>query len=174
MHRSLGSVYAFKSEIDVWRQTSHVSRVNRAPSVAAGAMTPIAVLPFTNLSPDAENEYFADGLTEEVIADLSKVRSLRVISRTSSMALKGIRSPLRHADGRVEIGTRLTHLLVRTLAATARHRTRGVRNDDRIEPFASCVEHRGTNADVLRQTANPHASYTLVPQFRRQSGLVER
>jgi hypothetical protein len=54
------------------------------------------------------------------------------------------------------------------------HRTRGVRNDDRIEPFSPRVEYRGSNADVLRQTANPHPSYTLVPQFRCRSGLVER
>ncbi len=61
-----------------------------AASVPASAKANrIAVLPFTNLSAVAENEYFADGMTEEMISKLSRVPGLEVIARTSVIAYKG-------------------------------------------------------------------------------------
>lgn len=54
----------------------------------------IAVLPFENLSGDPAQEYFADGMTEELTTNLGKISALRVISRTSVMSYKGSRKPL--------------------------------------------------------------------------------
>jgi len=54
----------------------------------------LAVLPLENLSGDASQGYFADGMTDELITDLSQISALRVISRTSVMLYKGARKPL--------------------------------------------------------------------------------
>ncbi len=49
----------------------------------------IAVLPFANMSADKENEYFSDGLAEEILNLLAKIPGLKVIARTSSFAFRG-------------------------------------------------------------------------------------
>jgi TolB-like protein/DNA-binding winged helix-turn-helix (wHTH) protein/Flp pilus assembly protein TadD len=54
----------------------------------------IAVLPLDNLSGDASQDYFSDGMTDELITDLAKIKALRVISRTSVMRYKGTHTPL--------------------------------------------------------------------------------
>jgi TolB-like protein len=54
----------------------------------------VAVLPLENLSGDASQNYFADGMTDELITDLAQISALRVISRTSVMVYKGARKPL--------------------------------------------------------------------------------
>jgi serine/threonine protein kinase/tetratricopeptide (TPR) repeat protein len=68
-------------------------------------MPSIAVLPFANLSSDSELEFFCDGLTEEVIGALSRLRTLRVLGRTSSFALKGHRLDARAAGERLRVST---------------------------------------------------------------------
>ena len=62
----------------------------RAPT----AIRSLAVLPLDNLSGDASQNYFADGMTDELITDLAQISALRVISRTSVMVYKGARKPL--------------------------------------------------------------------------------
>src|SRR5215472_10861038 len=59
------------------------------PSLPAPDKPSIAVLPFLNLSGDPEQEYFADGMVEEIISALSRIRWLLVIARTSSFSYKG-------------------------------------------------------------------------------------
>jgi TolB-like protein/DNA-binding winged helix-turn-helix (wHTH) protein/tetratricopeptide (TPR) repeat protein len=66
----------------------------RAAAVNARTLRSIAVLPLENLSGDQTQDYFADGMTEELITELSRIRSLKVISRTSVMAYKGSKKRL--------------------------------------------------------------------------------
>ena len=70
----------------VFQTASDITSTEQAPtstrSTPAGAKS-IAVLPFLNLSPNPENEYFSDGLTEEIIHALGKVNGMSVVARTS-------------------------------------------------------------------------------------------
>ncbi|HUK30913.1 MAG TPA: protein kinase [Candidatus Acidoferrum sp.] len=85
------------------------SRVNSSSATSSGAMgdeaPSIAVLPFVNLSDDKENEYFSDGLAEEIINALSKIPELRVIARASAFAFRDKEKDLRTIAARLKVGT---------------------------------------------------------------------
>ncbi|MEK6609635.1 MAG: protein kinase, partial [Gemmatimonadota bacterium] len=72
---------------------------------AAGAGKSIAVLSFVNMSNDPENEYFSDGIAEEIINALSKVQALQVASRTSSFAFKGKNEDIGEIGRKLKVGT---------------------------------------------------------------------
>ncbi|MBQ4915610.1 tetratricopeptide repeat protein [Maribacter sp. MMG018] len=65
----------------------------------------IAVLPFVNMSNDIENEYFCDGITEEIINALTKVNQLKVIARTSSFVFKGKNIDIRNIGKQLGVNT---------------------------------------------------------------------
>jgi TolB-like protein/tetratricopeptide (TPR) repeat protein len=133
-HSRLGSVYAYTTELDAWRDErapavasdapdeQHVAAAVRGraharaaaalaalallaagliwlvrepstilPASASGGIRSLAVLPLQNFSGNPEQDYLSDGMTEALIARLSSIHGLRVISRTSAMQFKGTR-----------------------------------------------------------------------------------
>jgi pentatricopeptide repeat protein len=134
LHVKLGSVYAYATELDAWRDkrghsaatdasdASPISEIvpqgtrtrkaaavaalalalaagllwlvrerSARPASASGGIRSLAVLPLQNFSGNPEQDYLSDGMTEALIARLSTIHSLRVISRTSAMQFKGTR-----------------------------------------------------------------------------------
>jgi serine/threonine-protein kinase len=95
-------VYALKPELDTWWKAARTVVAQQAREAGARHAGPsVAVLPFANLSTDKQNEYFSDGLADEIITLLTRVQGLRVTARTSSFAFRD-----RFQDVR-EIGARL-------------------------------------------------------------------
>jgi len=88
----------------------------------------LAVLPLRNLSGDPDQDYFADGMTDEIITSLAKIRSLRVTSHTSTIQFKNTQVPIR------EIGQRLQVEIVLEGAV--------VRSGDRVRITAQLIEAR--------------------------------
>jgi adenylate cyclase len=77
-----------------------------APSpqkAAAGGRFSICVLPFANMSGDTEQEYFSDGISEDIITDLSKVSALHVVSRNTAFTFKGKPVDVRHVVSQLKV-----------------------------------------------------------------------
>jgi adenylate cyclase len=84
--RALGAMITRKSAA---RAATEISGLARSASAPGSARVSICVLPFANMSGDPEQEYFSDGITEDIITDLSKVSALAVTSRNSAFVFKG-------------------------------------------------------------------------------------
>jgi TolB-like protein len=88
--------------LDVDDSSSVASDTGEPPG---DAYQTIAVLPFVNMSEDTGNEYFSDGLTEELLNILTKIKNLRVAGRTSSFAFKGKHDDLRIIGEKLNVGS---------------------------------------------------------------------
>ncbi len=122
-----GSGYRFTLQVGTGVLPQPAQPLDKPP-VADDAVKPsIAVLPFVNTSDDTANEYFADGLAEELLNVLSKIRGLRVASRTSAFSFKGakvdvptiaqklnvatiLEGSVRKSGNRVRISAQLIHV----------------------------------------------------------------
>ncbi len=117
-------IVAAVKEIDDNPAATAISGSTPTASAAGPARVAICVLPFANMSGDPEQEYFSDGITEDIITDLSKVSALAVTSHNSAFRFKGkpvdvlkvahelkvthvLEGSVRKADGRVRITAQL-------------------------------------------------------------------
>jgi eukaryotic-like serine/threonine-protein kinase len=94
-----------RSAVEV-RLALEQARATPAPAGVSGDSRPsIVVLPFANMSADPEQEYFCDGLAEEIINALARVEGVRVVARTSAFAFKGKLEDVRQIGRKLGVGT---------------------------------------------------------------------
>jgi serine/threonine protein kinase/Tfp pilus assembly protein PilF len=89
--------------VDLQRLKRDSDSGRKAASTESTRVRSLAVLPFANLSADKENEYFSDGLAEEIINALTKLPGLRVTARTSSFAFRGKEEDVREIGARLNV-----------------------------------------------------------------------
>src|SRR6202044_3011039 len=119
----------------------------------------LAVLPLNNLSGDASQNYFADGMTDELITDLAQISALRVISRTSVMAYKGARKPLPQ--------------IARELNVDAVVEGSVLRSGDQVRVTAQLIE-ASTDKHLWSQSYEGELRDTLALQSRVASAIADQ
>ncbi len=142
-----------------------------APAETAADSKAIAVLPFTHFSSDEADEFFADGVTDDILTRLAQVSELHVISRTSVMQYKGTKKPIAQIAGELGVGTVLEGSVRRSgdrvrivaqliEATTDRHLWAEKYDRDLTDIFA-------VQADVAEHIADALASH-LAPEERER------
>jgi TolB-like protein/Tfp pilus assembly protein PilF len=126
----------------------------------------IAVLPFANLSQEVENEYFSDGLSEEIRNQLARVSGLRVAARTSSFAFKGRHEDVREIGRRLNVAT-LLEGGVRRQADTVRIDVQLVSATDGFQIWSETFERR---LDDVFRLQSEVASAVIAAVGQRSTG----
>jgi TolB-like protein/DNA-binding winged helix-turn-helix (wHTH) protein/Flp pilus assembly protein TadD len=155
-----------------------LARTGGAPTSAAPRLNSIAVLPLDNLSGDPSQEFFADGMTDQLITDLAEVGSLRVISRTSVMQYKGTKKGLPeiarelHVDAIVEgsvirSGRRVRVTAQLLQASTDQHLWAETYDRD----IGDVLKLQGEVADAIAQQIRAQLTSQQQAQLRRAAAV---
>jgi TolB-like protein/DNA-binding winged helix-turn-helix (wHTH) protein/Tfp pilus assembly protein PilF len=131
----------------------------RSRGPAPAGIRSLAVLPLENLSGDVSQNYFADGMTDELITDLAQISALRVISRTSVMAYKGARKPLPQ--------------IARELNVDAMVEGTVLRSGDQVRITAQLIE-ASTDKHLWSQSYEGELRDTLALQSRVASAIADQ
>src|SRR5579872_4555769 len=134
-------------------------RLFRSRGPAPAGIRSLAVLPLENLSGDTSQNYFADGMTDELITDLAQISALRVISRTSIMAYKGVRKPLPQIAHELNVDAVVEGTVLRS--------------GDRVRITAQLIE-ASTDKHIWSQSYEGELRDTLALQNRVASAIADQ
>lgn len=128
----------------------------------------IAVLPFVNMSSDPENEYFSDGVTEEIINALTTIKELKVTARTSSFAFKNRQVDVRHIGNRLGVATVLEGS-IRQIKDRVRISAQLIRTDDGFHIWSEKYDRNLVDIFELQD----EISLSIAEQIRENFGHME-
>ena len=128
----------------------------------------IAVLPFVNMSSDPENEYFSDGVTEEIINALTGIRELKVTARTSSFAFKNRQVDVRHVGNQLGVSTVLEGS-IRKIKDRVRISSQLIRTDDGFHIWSEKYDRELVDIFELQD----EISLEIAEQIRENFGHLE-
>ena len=165
------------------------------PSIAVADKPSIAVLPFTNMSGDPERDYFSDGITEDIITELSRFRELLVIARNSSFLYRDkandlgrigrelnvqyvVEGSIRTAGGRVRVTAGVVDIATRTQLWTE-HYDRDMQDifavqDEVAQAIAATVEGRVAASGARRSRRKPTHDLVAYDYFLQARECLER
>jgi TolB-like protein/Tfp pilus assembly protein PilF len=104
-HDKLGSVYAYQDELDRWWESRRSTIEATEPLADSSHEITLAVLPFSDLTREKDQDYLCEGLAEELIQTLAKIHGLRVASRSASFRYRNGASDPRETARRLRVGT---------------------------------------------------------------------
>jgi TolB-like protein/DNA-binding SARP family transcriptional activator len=132
-----------------WLLTERMADAGEVIEAAAGNVRGIAVLPCANLSGDPEQEYFSDGLTEELIGVLAQVDALQVVARTSAFTFKGENRDIREIGDALNVGTVL-ECSVRRVGERVRVAAQLINAADGFHLWSEMYEREGTDVFAIQ------------------------
>jgi len=131
------------------------------------SQTSIAVLPFKNVSSDTENEYFTDGMTEEIINALSKIQGLKVSARTSSFAFKNQNEDVRIIGNKLGVSTVLEGS-IRKAGKRVRIATQLIRTDNGFHIWSESYDRELSDIFALQD----EISLLIAEKIRENFGHI--
>ena len=164
----------YQSAREMLADLKRIRRERESGRAAAAPHIPsLAVLPFANLSADKENEYFSDGLAEDIIDALTQVPGLRVMARTSAFAFRGEEQDVR------EIGARLNveHILegsVRRLGSRIRMTAQLVKTSDGFHLWSQRFDREMTDVFAIQDEISQAIVEKLRVRLAADRPLVRR